>query len=56
LTILIVSKATKSPQKDLSIDASHVSRITNISKTTTIDTLVLGSAKAFFIILRISLE
>jgi len=77
LTILIVSKAMESSQKDLLINASHVSRqsilanilsrstgnhyvtvysIANISKTTMINTLVLGSAEAFFIMLRMSLE
>jgi len=67
----------ENPQKDLSINASHVSRwsilaeilskstsnhhvtiylITNISETAMIDALVLGSAEAFFIMLRMSLE
>jgi len=75
--ILMVSKATESPQKDFLINASHISRqlilakilsrstgnhyvtvyqITNISETTMIDASVLGSAEAFFIILRMSLE
>jgi len=73
----MVLKAMKSSQKDLSIDASHVSRqlilaeilsrstsnhyvtvyqIANISETTIINALVLGSAEAFFIMLRMSLE
>jgi len=77
LMILIVLKATESPQKDLLINASHVSRqsilaeilsrstrnhhvtvyqIANISETTMINASVLGSAEAFFITLRMSLE
>jgi len=77
LTILTVSKAMESPQKDLLINASHVLRqsilaeilsrltgnhyvtvyqIANISETTMINASVLGSAEAFFITLRMSLE
>jgi len=73
----MVLMAMESPQKDLSIDASHVSRqlilaeisgrstsnhhstvyyIADISETTMIDALVLGSSEALLILLRMSLE
>ena len=75
--ILMVSRATKSSQKDLLNNTSYILRqliiakilsrstsnhhvtvyqIANISETTMIDASVLGSAKAFFITLRMSLE